>query len=46
MESSYDAGGRTMQALPKETQVTRQIGAQIITIDKENNDIISLPYIG
>ena len=41
-----DAGGRTVQVLPKEEQVTGQIGAQRITIHKESNVITSLLYIG
>ena len=38
-----DTGGRTVQVLPREAQVTRQLGAQIITIKKRIKFIIFLP---
>ena len=37
---------RTVQALPKRHKSLGKIGAQIITIYKESNVIIALPYIG
>ena len=46
LSSVADTRGRTVQVLPREAQVTGQIGAQRITIYKESNVIISLPYIG
>ena len=45
LRNQNNTGGRTVQVLPREAQVTWQIGAQRITIHKENNDIISLHHI-
>ena len=41
-----DTGGRIVQVVHREAQVTGQIGAQNITIYKDSNVIISLPDIG